>query len=411
MKITIFTQYYDPQPCSAAKRTTATARKFASSGFAVDIVTGFPDVPGGTIAQAHRGKVFSLDRDGGIHVARVWTFASAHRRGPLRMLSWVAAALGAAVLAVARIRSGDAIYVSIPPIALAIPALIASYVSRAPLFIDARDAYPHAADLLESTREKSLVAWIVAAVAALAYRRARAIFCATQGVKEAIASRCGPDTAVHVVTDGVDRTRPAAVAPFERTNGEFVVAYAGGMDVISGLDVVLDAAAQLRDERDIRFVLVGGGSEAARLRDRVRDEALTNVQFVGIVPSPVALAALRDADAAIVPLKRQLVDCLPGKLFDALGVAAPVLLSGAGEARRLVERAGAGWCAEAEDPAQLAAIVRTAASDRAACKARGVRGRDYASAHYDRDRILSSVVRSVFAATSPLPHRPCGDAA
>lgn len=411
MKITIFTQYYDPEPCAAAKRTTAAARKFASSGFAVDIVTGFPNFPDGKIPRAYRGKLFSLDRDGGIHVARVWTFASTNRRGVFRILNWTSVALGAVVLALLRIRSGDAIYVSIPPITLALPALIASYVSRAPLFIDARDAYPEADAGLGALQGESWIAKAVVAIANATYKRAETIFCATESVRDAVVARCGRDKDVLVVTNGVDRTRPAVTAPFERSAEEFVVAYAGGMDLISGVDVILDAAAQLRDELGIRFVLVGGGSEASRLQARVASEDLANVEFAGIVPQPVALAALRDADAAVVPLKRQLVGCLPGKMFDALGVACPVLLSGTGEAQRFVERCGAGWCAAPEDPTELAAAIRAAASDRAACKARGRAGRDYVMAHYDRDRILSGVVRSVFAATSPLPHRPCGDAA
>jgi glycosyltransferase involved in cell wall biosynthesis len=411
VKITIFTQYYDPEPCAAAKRTTATARKFASSGFAVDIVTGFPNFPDGRIPKKYRGKLFSLDRDGSVSVTRVWTFASTNRRGLYRAFNWISVALGSIVLACLRIRSCDAIYVSIPPITLAFPALIASYVSGAPLFVDVRDAYPEVAINLGVWKRDSTIAKIVSAIADLTYRRARTIFCATEGVRDAVVERCSPGKDVQVVTNGFDRTRPDDTS-FAREAGEFVAAYAGNMGLVSGLDVVLDAAALLRDDRRIRFRLVGGGSESEALRERVRTENLANVEFAGVVAAPLALAALRDADVALVPLKRQIVDCLPSKMFDALSVGCPLMLSGDGEAKRFLERAGGGWCVPPEDPAALADALRQAASDRKACRARGKSGRDFVLANYDRDRIVSGVVRSVFAATSPLPHQPAyGDVA
>lgn len=408
MKITIFTQYYDPEPCAAAKRTTATARKFASSGFAVDIVTGFPNFPDGEIPKRYRGKLYSLDRDGSVSVTRVWTFASTNRKGIYRVLNWMSVAAGAIVLAFTRIRSRDAIYVSIPPITLAVPALIASYVSGAPLFVDVRDAYPEVAVNLGVWKRDSKLARIVAAIAELTYRRARAIFCATEGVRDAVVERCPPGKDVRVVTNGFDRIAPGRSC-ITRREGDFVAVYAGNMGLVSGLDVVLDAAARLRDDPRIRFVLVGGGSEAEPLQARVREEGLDNVEFAGVVPQSAALAALRDADVALIPLRRQIVDCLPSKMFDALSVGCPLLLSGNGEARRFLDVAGAGWSVDPEDPDALARALQAAASDREDCRARGNSGRNYVLANYDRDRIVSGVVRSVFAATSPLPQRSAGE--
>ena len=194
-------------------------------------------------------------------------------------------ALGSIVLAFFRIRSCDAIYVSIPPITLAFPALIASYVSGAPLFVDVRDAYPEVAINLGIWKRDSTIAKVIAAIAELTYRRARTIFCATEGVREAVAERCAPGKDVRVVTNGFDRIRPAESSA-GRERGEFVAAYAGNMGLVSGLDVVLDAAALLRDDARIRFLLIGGGSESEPLRERVRAENLENVEFVGVVAPP-----------------------------------------------------------------------------------------------------------------------------
>jgi colanic acid biosynthesis glycosyl transferase WcaI len=401
MKITIFTQYYDPEPSPAAKRTTATARKFASSGFAVDIITGFPNLPGGETPKPYRGKILSLDRDGSIRVTRVWTYASKRRQGIYRPLNWISVVFGAITIALLRIRSGDAIYVSAPPLVLLLPALIASWVSRAPLFVDVRDSGTDTAAEPHDGRRRTLRERAVDAIATTAYRRARTVFCASEAARDSVTARCGHPREVQIVSNGFDLVEPAADSPIRRTADEFVAVYSGDMDELCGVDVVLDAASQVRDDLRIRFVLVGDGSEAPRLRERARSEGLANVEFVGPVAASVTAAALRDADIALVTLPRQVLDGLPGTMFEALGVGCPLMVSGGGEARRFVAQAGAGWCVTAEDSNELAAAVRVAASDREACRTRGKSGRDYVLAHYDRDRLASGVVRSVFAATSP----------
>lgn len=60
----------------------------------------------------------------------------------------------------------------------------------------------------------------------------------------------------------------------------------------------------------------------------------------------------------------------------------PILASAAGDLRRVVEDSGAGWVAEPEDPADIARVIREAASaGSAALDSRGVRGRAFYNAN------------------------------
>ena len=75
-------------------------------------------------------------------------------------------------------------------------------------------------------------------------------------------------------------------------SGKFVVMYAGNVGLSQSLDLVLDAAAALAHERDIVFVINGGGAGRASLEQRAK--GMTNVVFIDMQPSerlPEVIAA------------------------------------------------------------------------------------------------------------------------
>ena len=98
---------------------------------------------------------------------------------------------------------------------------------------------------------------------------------------------------------------------------------------------------------------------------------------VPLEATPPLLAA---SDALLVPLSKHPTfrDFVPSKLIDAMGVGRPVLLSAAGEAARILERAGAGIVVAPEDPVDLVRAVRWLRANPDEAAAMGRRGREFA---------------------------------
>jgi glycosyltransferase involved in cell wall biosynthesis len=189
----------------------------------------------------------------------------------------------------------------------------------------------------------------------------------------------------------------SAVAPFAPLPGVRDVVYVGNMGLSMALEVVIDAAALLRDDPTVRFVMIGGGSAAASLRARAAEQRLTNVLFTGPLPRADAARALDDAAATVVPLVASITDTLPTKLFDAMIAGTPIVLSASGEAKRVVELADAGLVVTPEDPAALAAGVRSILADpalQARCRANGP---PFVRANYDRAAVMRDFVARVHA--------------
>jgi glycosyltransferase involved in cell wall biosynthesis len=170
----------------------------------------------------------------------------------------------------------------------------------------------------------------------------------------------------------------------QRRAGRQVVGYAGSHGLPNALDVLLDAAAQLKGE-PLAFVLVGDGHEKARLAQRVRDEGLSNVALFAPVPKAQIPALLRAFDIAYIGWQRVPIyrfGIAPNKLMDYM-MAGRVVLHSVEAGNDPVAEAGCGLTVPPESADAVAAgLRRLAAQDEAERRAMGERGRIFVQAHH-----------------------------
>ncbi len=170
-----------------------------------------------------------------------------------------------------------------------------------------------------------------------------------------------------------------------------------------GLEQALEAARQLRGDKDKLFVIVGEGAEKDRLKALARQWQLDNIQFVDQQPRSRVPLYYRACDIGLVSLRDTSLfqEVLPSKLFEYLGMEKPVVLNVDGEARKLVESAGAGLFVPPSDVTALTRAIRRMSEDRKALREMGRNGRRYVLEHYDRTAlarqylaVLDSVCRA-----------------
>ncbi len=399
MRVAIISQFYPPEPLAAANRIAAMARAFAEGGDEVRVYTGMPSFPDGVIPAAYRGQRHLVERDGAVTVERVWTYASAASPAN-RILNWLSVSLGIARRIVAVRERYEVVIVSSPPITLAPAAFAAAVAHVAPLVVDVRDVFPEVAVKMGAWRADSPVARAVGKVADALYARAALVTSVTRPQCDEIVARGVDPAKVALYSNGFDPVEPAAAPPVAPLPGVRDVVYVGNMGLSMALDVVLDAAARLRGDQTIRFVMIGGGSAAPGLRARAEAEGLTNVVFTGPLPRGEAARVLQDAAATVVPLVATIVDTLPTKLFDAMIAGTPIVLSAAGEAKRVVELAGAGLVVPPEDPDALAEGIRRVLADPEMQARFRANGPPFVRANYDRAAVMRGLAARVRALKS-----------
>jgi len=396
-EIAIFSQFYDPEPCAASNRVGSLAHSLAGRGHHVTVVTGMPTFPKGVVDASYRGLKGCIEYDGPVRVVR--------RRAPLaepgalasRMRNWISLALVLTWTALAELRRTDTVIVSSPPITMAIPALVASWRHAAALVVDVRDVFPEMGVRLGVWNSRSLVVRALDRFVKLLYARAAIVVAVTQSARESILARGVPPQRVVLAPNGFDFSQEIKPRGRRQQRRTFEVAYAGNMGLATGLDMVLDAAKLLLDRRDVRFVLAGGGLDASRVVARIENERLANVRFLGVLSRPESLGLLTEADAAIVPLHAGLIDAIPSKMFDALAVGCPMILSARGEAVRLLRASGCGIHVEPNDARALVGGIETCFAERDALERGALAGQAFVRENFDRGRIMRRLAREIGA--------------
>jgi glycosyltransferase involved in cell wall biosynthesis len=185
------------------------------------------------------------------------------------------------------------------------------------------------------------------------------------------------------------RATPAAVAALRQAQGlagRRVVLYAGTFGRANDMPTVVAAAEALAAaDPTLTFLFLGHGyfaplvaAAAARWPGRIR--------LVGGQPRHAVFTWFALAEVAVVSfLGLPVLDAnSPAKLYDALAVGTPVVVTNPGWTKALVEEHGCGWYAPAGDAAALAARLQAALADRPALAAAGARGQTLTRAAFDR---------------------------
>ena len=112
-----------------------------------------------------------------------------------------------------------------------------------------------------------------------------------------------------------------------KSDGWFLLGYAGGHTVSNALDILLDASEKLRDKK-IKIILVGKGSEKDRLVKKAAERGLENIIFLDEVKNAYVKNLLGYFDALYIgwnPLPLYRFGICANKLFDYMMSGKPIV--------------------------------------------------------------------------------------
>lgn len=382
LRILLLTQWFDPEPIF---KGLGFAKKLAARGHKVEVLTGFPNYPGGSLYPGYRVRLWQRDDMDGIRVNRVALYPSHDKSGPRRVANYASFALAAATLGPLLVRRPDVIYVYHPPATVGLAAIALKARFGARIVYDIQDMWPDtiaASGMLTDPRALALVD----SYCRLLYRISDRIVVLSPGFKSLLESRGVPANKVEVIYNWTfESGEPPPPDPelIEKLGmaGRFNVLFAGTMGTGQGLDAVLDAARILGERRpEIQFVFVGGGVERERMVKRAEEEQLSNVRFIRRQEPAAMGPILAAADVLLVHLKDEPLFriTIPSKTQAYLAAGKPIVIGVRGDAADLVERAGAGLSCEPENASDIAEVlenISTLTDDE--LQAMGKKGREF----------------------------------
>lgn len=380
MRILLISQFFDPEP---HLKGLALAQALRARGHDVEVLTGFPNYPGGKVYAGHRVRFREDSVMDGVPIRRSFLYPSHDRSAARRILNYVSFAVSAAVNAVS-LRRPDVVYLYTPPMTAALPAVALRYLKHVPFVADVQDLWPDTLAATGMIRE-GFVTRLIGAWTNFVFRKAAAVMVLSRGFDERLRAR-GIRTPIWVVPNWAPREIVDLRFPPDppRSHDGFQVLFAGTMGKAQALETVLDAAAILAHEApEVTFRFVGGGVEVDALKAQAARLGLANATFDPPLPVGAMGPVFAAADCLLVHLKDDPLFqiTIPSKVQAYLAVGKPVLIGVRGNAADMIREAGAGLAFDPGDARALAdgvlAMVRATPEAR---RAMGESGRRY----YDR---------------------------
>ena len=376
MRIGLVSQYFAPEIGATQNRMAVFADGLVQRGHEVVVVCEQPNHPGGVFHPGWGHRPLVTERTGPMTVHRLWVATSPRKTTARRLAFYGSFAAGAVpvLLAVPRL---DVVMATSPPLPGAWAAALAARLRRIPFVLDVRDLWPAAASALGEVSNPRVLKMLERGERWI-YGAAERVTATTMPFCRHIDEVAGAPISVHLPNGALDSllSLPEAPAPSDR----FVVGYAGNFGIAQGLEIVLDAAARLRDS-SAHFRLVGDGPLAGDLRAEIDRRRLENITLEHPLPVGEIGSFLQSCNVLLIPLRAHplLGDFIPSKLYDAMAVGRPVISAAGRETAALIAETGCGIAVDPGDGGSMATAISSLAADPERARQLGAAGRLAAS--------------------------------
>ena len=160
---------------------------------------------------------------------------------------------------------------------------------------------------------------------------------------------------------------------------KFLAVYAGNLGVKQGLDVLLEAARLVRDDR-IHILICGDGAQREMLAEQIRTQRLPNVSMLPLQQGANYVSLLEDADLCFITQQSGSGNSFfPSKLLGLLAQSKPVITVADPESELAVAvtEGGFGLNIPPGRPQEVADVLDEIVKDRPRLAAYGAAGRNY----------------------------------
>lgn len=286
----------------------------------------------------------------------------------------------------------------------ALPALLAARRLGLPFVYEVRGLWELTAATKQAGWEASERFELEYRLECLVARHADSVLTLNQGLADELVARGVDRARIRLAPNAIDpdfhRPHPRDPALAERlglSQARFVAGYAGSLVGYEGLDDLVSALASLSAQLpDLHLLIIGDGEQRAALESQaLRLGVADRVHFTGRIAAVDVPSHLAQCDCVVLP-RKPLPVCervMPIKPLEAMAMGVPVIVSGVGPLRELVEQGVTGLIHEPGDPDSLAAAILQLAQDGelGARLARDARERVVSSATWSRvaERVAS----------------------
>ncbi len=344
MRILIVTQIYLPEMGALSNRLYPIVRQLVAEGHEVYVATGMPNYPAGKVFPEYKGKFQMTEEKDGYTILRTNYYAVPRNKSKLSQILSYLSFMPAAFLSGLRGGKIDVVFITSPPIFPVIPAILLAKLRGAKLVFDIRDIWSDELVTYGEMSPKSIPVRIARKLENWGYRQANLITATTRSLMETVINRGATPEKTVYLPNGADleifKPQPPdnAVANEYPFGNRFVVMYSGLFGIKHGLEILLEAAEILRDQKDIVFFLLGNGARRENLEQSIVEKSLDNVIMSCERKTEDVAKLLARADVCFAAMKHTPYSgkLISVKIFEYLACEKPVIGVVNGESAKLI---------------------------------------------------------------------------
>ena len=386
MKILVVCQHYYPEPF----RIADICEWLVKEGHEVQVITGVPNYPMGKVYDGYKAKDKRDEVINGVKVHRCFTIA--RRSGAVfRLLNYYSFALSSARYAKRMKEEFDVVFVNqLSPVMMANAAVKYKKKHGTKLVMYTLDLWPESLTA-GGIKKSSFIFKHFHKVSKKMYSAADVILTSSKSFENYFKTEFDIE-----VTDHVPQYAEALFTPEackKEPDGNIDLMFAGNVGAAQSIDTIIKAAALTKDIENLRWHIVGEGSELENMKRLAEELNASSVIFHGRKPLEEMAKYYSMADAMLVTMKDSPIISytLPGKVQTYMAAGKPIIGAINGETQNLIDEAKCGICVPAEDAEALADAVRRFCENKSR-EEYAINSFAYSQANFDKETVCKRLL-------------------
>lgn len=406
MRILRLSPYFYPERISSSHLSEDLYEAFSKAGFISEMHAPSPTRG---ISEETRKKYSKIKHeklyDGSVEVHRFSMLAEG-RNPVLRALRYILVNIRQYIKG-SRAKDIDIIFEgSTPPTqgvlcALVKRSLSKKYKKKVPFIFSLQDVFPDSLVNAGMTKKESLIWKLGRKIEDYTYKNADKIIVISEDIKKNIMAKGVTREKIAVIPHWIDTDEVVPVKRNENTlfdelnipRDKFIITYAGNLGTAQGIDTLLNAAEILKENKDILFVIFGGGVNKEKIEKQTHP--MDNVMLFPLQPQQRVSEVYSLGDLSAVACRKGVGGgAIPSKTYSIMAAAMPLLLSFDENTTlwNLVKENDLGYLAPSGDAESLATQIKTAFAEKDKLKKKGETARSLAESRFSKEKATQKYI-------------------
>jgi len=401
LRILIVTQYFWPENF----RINDIAKYLVSKNIEVDILTGEPNYPSGNINPDYQNNKDNFKKYFGANIHRVPIFLRGGGSPIKLFLNYFSFIISSIIIGTIKLRKKKYDFVfsfATSPLTSSIPAIYFAKIKLCKSIIWVLDLWPDILLELEIFKEKDFFYKIIRNISISIYNKFDVILVQSYSFEKKIKKYTKkkiffsyfpswPEAFPFTIKDNI----------LERYKDDnlFKIVFTGNIGEAQNFDNLLKAAEILKNQKDIMWIIVGGGRKLNEIQNFLETEKITNFILEGQKDISEIYTFHQIADVVLMSLKgTEFISCtIPGKLSTYLNSKKFILGFAKGESKKIIEETKTGISVDPNKPQELAEKILFLKNNREYMNniLKNNLGKKYLETHFDKKKNLENLYQII----------------